>query len=275
MTKILLPLVLICFSTGIYSQGLSEKKIKEIVESYKSTIETGLIIKDCGHVFDGPLFAAKQFENRLLDASLNFNSKERKIMANTIFKDIKRSRKIVEDHTSKGDVLTIINKITSQLTVKNMNYKLTIIDSQQINAFTTMGGYLYLTTGLLDFVDSYDELAFIIGHEVAHEFKLHTQRKVTKLLFSSNIFKLVRVNDFQKMVLSINSSLSAPFDQIDEYEADKYGALLAKKAGYDVTRFGDFFKKLEKYEKRDLLTKLKSTHPFAKHRKKCMSKYIN
>ncbi|QCX38342.1 hypothetical protein FF125_07820 [Aureibaculum algae] len=275
MNKILLPLLLICYSTGIYSQGLSEKKLKEIVESYKSSIETALVIEDCGHVFDGPLYAAKQLENVFLDASLNFNSKERKVMASSIFYDVIRSKKIVKHHASKDSVLAIVQKITNQLVSKDVIYKLTIIDSKQVNAFTTMGGYLYITTGLLDFVDSYDELAFVIGHEVAHEIKLHTQRKVTKMLYSSSFFKLISIADFKKMVSSINSSLSAPFDQIDEYEADKYGLLLAKGAGYDVNRFGDFFKKFEKYEKRDLLTKLKSTHPFAKHRKNCISKYTN
>ena len=275
MNKILPILAAICFSCTIYSQGLTKKRMQEIIENYKSNIETATVIKDCGHVLDGPVFIAKQFENRLLDASLSFSSKERNILAKNIFKDMIRSKKIIENHPNKNEVLNIINKITSQLTAKKVNYNLTIINSQEINAFTTMGGYIYLTTGLLDFVDSFDELAFIIGHEVAHENKLHTQRKVTKLLYSSNFLSFVKLDDFKKMALSINSSLSAPFDQIDEYEADKYGALLAKKAGYDVNRFGDFFKKLEKYEKRDLLTKLKSTHPFAKHRKNCIKKYTN
>ncbi len=275
MNKILPILAAICFSCTIYSQGLTKKRMQEIIENYKSNIETATVIKDCGHVLDGPVFIAKQFENRLLDASLSFSPKERNILAKNIFKDMIRSKKIIENHPNKNEVLNIINKITSQLTAKKVNYNLTIINSQEINAFTTMGGYIYLTTGLLDFVDSFDELAFIIGHEVAHENKLHTQRKVTKLLYSSNFLSFVKLDDFKKMALSINSSLSAPFDQIDEYEADKYGALLAKKAGYDVNRFGDFFKKLEKYEKRDLLTKLKSTHPFAKHRKNCIKKYTN
>tara|TARA_R110002073_G_scaffold279026_1_gene443145 strand:- start:433536 stop:434363 length:828 start_codon:yes stop_codon:yes gene_type:complete len=275
MYKTVLLVTLLVLSTTSYSQGLTENKMQEIINSYKSNIETATVIKDCGHVLDGPLFIAKQFENRLLDASLNFSSKERKVVAQNIYKDMLRTNKVIENHTTKNNVLTIIHKITSQLTSKNVTYKLTIFDSEQINAFTTMGGYIYITTGLLNFVDSYDELAFILGHEIAHEFKLHTQRKVTKLLFSSNIFNLIRLTDFQKMAASINSTLSAPFDQIDEYEADQHGAILAKKAGYDSNRFGDFFKKLEKYEKRDLLTKLKSTHPFAMHRKNCIANYTN
>ncbi len=50
---------------------------------------------------------------------------------------------------------------------------------------------------------------------------------------------------------------------------------LAKAAGYDVNRFADFFKKLERYQKQDLIKKLTSTHPFAEHRKKCIQSYID
>ncbi len=275
MYKILLFSVLTCFSMTMRSQSLPQEKMEQIIDSYKSNMESVRVIKDCGHVLDGFSYLVKQSENSWLDVSFNINAQERKNIGRDIFKDVIKTKKVIENHPAKNDVLKIITKTTSHLTTKKVDYKLTIIDSQQINAFTTMGGYIYLTTGLLDFVDSYDELAFIIGHEVAHEEKLHTQRKVTKLLFSSNILRLVKLEDFKKMALSINASLSAPFDQIDEYEADKYGVYLAQKSGYDVNRFGDFFKKLEKYEKRDLLTKITSTHPFAMHRKKCINKYIS
>jgi len=275
MNKILILLILVNLSVTANSQNLPQEKMKEIIDSYKSNMESVMVIKDCGHVLDGFSYMVKQSENSWLDVSFSLNEQQRKNIGKDIFKDLIRTKKIIENHPAKNEVLKIITKITSHLNAKKVNYKLTIINSQEINAFTTMGGYIYITTGLLDFVDSYDELAFIIGHEVAHEEKLHTQRKVTKLLFSSNILRLVKLEDFKKMALSINSSLSAPFDQIDEYEADKYGVFLAQKSGYDVKKFGDFFKKLEKYEKKDLLTKITSTHPFAKHRKKCINEYIS
>ena len=86
---------------------------------------------------------------------------------------------------------------------------------------------------------------------------------------------MTRMEGFTDIANKINRTLSPPFDQIDEYEADKVGFELAKAAGYDVNRFADFFKKLERYQKQDLLTKLTSTHPFAEHRKKCIQSYID
>ena len=78
----------------------------------------------------------------------------------------------------------------------------------------------------------------------------------------------------QRLPLTWNNKFSAPFDQINEYEADQYGFELAKKAGYDINRFADFFKKLEKNEKKSILLKLNSTHPFFKRQKKMFWKAI-
>lgn len=273
MSKTLFIFAFIFLSVDSSSQELSEQKLRKIIDSYKSNIESAIVIKDCGHILDSPAFAAKQFENTMLDAAFRFNSKEREELTKDIHTKVIKKKIIVKNHPLEQDALKILDKITKQLPSKNKSFKLTIIKSEEINAFVIIGGYLYLTTGLLDFIDSLDELAFIIGHEISHEYKLHTQRKITKLLLSSSIFGIIKTKDFQKIALVLSSSLSAPFDQIDEYEADKYGFLLAKKAGYDVKKFGDFFKKMEKYEKRNLISKITSTHPFAKHRKKCLNKY--
>ncbi len=270
----------IIFTSGLFlsfftcfSQTLSQEKIDEIIEKYKASYDQVMVLKDCGHELDLPIMWSKKFENRTLDALLPISDTERKSMGEKIYGDMYKKRKMLNNHWAKNDVFIILNKITANLE-GSTTYKLNIIKSQQINAFATMGGYIYLTTGLLDFVDSYDELAFIIGHEVAHEEKLHTQRKVTKMLVSSNLLSMVKLDDFKKIALNINATLSAPFDQIDEYEADKYGAELAMKAGYDASKFGDFFKKLARYENKTLLNKLKSTHPFAEDRKNCIEEYI-
>jgi predicted Zn-dependent protease len=257
-----------------FSQEITQEKIQKIIEDYKAGFDQVMVLKDCGHQLDVPIMWTKRIENNTLDAMLFITDTERKAMGEKIFRDMNRKRTILTNHWAKNDVTNILKKITANLNNSSKTYKLNIIKSQEINAFATMGGYVYLTTGLLEFVDSYDELAFIIGHEVAHEEKLHTQRKVTKLLVSSNLLSMVKLEDFKKLALNINAMLSAPFDQIDEYEADQYGVALAKKAGYNPAKFGDFFTKLAKYENKTLLYKLSSTHPFAQDRKNCIQEYL-
>ena len=250
-------------------------KLDEAIAVYTSKVEDAALLNNCGHAFDGPAFLLKQAENNWLDFALYISSNSKSSIGREIYSRYVLLGQLDNTHFAKEKVEEILQKISKNVSRKGINYKLSILKSDEINAFATLGGYLYITTGLLDFVDSYDELAFIIGHEVAHEDRLHTQRKVTKLTLSTDLGDMTRMEGFAEIASKINKTLAPPFDQIDEYEADKVGFELAKAAGYDVNRFADFFKKLERYEKQDLLRKLTSTHPFAEHRKNCIHSYID
>ena len=257
------------------AQDLPLDKLDEAIAVYTSKVEDAALLNNCGHAFDGPAFLLKQAENNWLDFALYISSNSKSSIGREIYSRYVLLGQLDNTHFAKEKVEEILQKISKNVSRKGINYKLSILKSDEINAFATLGGYLYITTGLLDFVDSYDELAFIIGHEVAHEDRLHTQRKVTKLTLSTDLGDMTRMEGFAEIASKINKTLAPPFDQIDEYEADKVGFELAKAAGYDVNRFADFFKKLERYEKQDLLRKLTSTHPFAEHRKNCIHSYID
>ena len=257
------------------AQELPLDKLDEAIAVYTSKVEDAALLNNCGHAFDGPAFLLKQAENNWLDFALYISSNSKSSIGKQIYNRYVLLGQLDNTHFAKEKVEEILQKISKNVSRKGINYKLSILKSDEINAFATLGGYLYITTGLLDFVDSYDELAFIIGHEVAHEDRLHTQRKVTKLTLSTDLGDMTRMEGFAEIASKINKTLAPPFDQIDEYEADKVGFELAKAAGYDVNRFADFFKKLERYEKQDLLRKLTSTHPFAEHRKNCIHSYID
>nr|WP_297916489.1 M48 family metallopeptidase [uncultured Allomuricauda sp.] len=262
------------FFNWMYTQELTKDTFEETIAVYTSKIEDAALLNDCGHAFDGPAFLFKQAENKWLDFALYINSGSKSSLGKAIYDRYVLNGQLDNTHFAKEKAEEILQKIVKNVSRKGVTYKLSILKSEEINAFATFGGFLYITTGLLEFVDSYDELAFIIGHEVAHEDRLHTQRKVTKLTLAADLGNMTRVEGFVDIAEKINKTFSPPFDQIDEYEADKVGFELAKAAGYDINRFADFFKKLERYEKQDLIKKLTSTHPFAEHRKNCVHSYI-
>ena len=55
-----------------------------------------------------------------------------------------------------------------------------IHDDSTLNAFCTPGGYIYIYTGILKFLDSEDEFAGVLGHEIAHADLRHSTRQMTK-----------------------------------------------------------------------------------------------
>ena len=57
---------------------------------------------------------------------------------------------------------------------------LTVIDSPTINAFATIGGYIYVTTGLIGFCDTEEQLAGVLSHELAHITRRHVAKRLEK-----------------------------------------------------------------------------------------------
>lgn len=273
--KHVLFIALVLGVCNVNSQELPQEKFEEVIKDYKAKIESATILKDCGHILDGPAYFTKQFENNMLDLMLIITPEARQDIGLQMYNNYKLLGQIDNINSIYPKAQEILNNLIKFVDRKNVVYKLNILKTDDINAYATLGGYLYITTGLINFIDSFDELAFLIGHEIAHEDKFHTQRKITKLTVSSNFTEISKMDGFKEIAQKINGAISAPFDQIDEYESDRYGFELAKKAGYDSSKFGDFFKKLEKYEKQDLLKKLTSTHPFSEHRKNCIEAYID
>lgn len=67
----------------------------------------------------------------------------------------------------------IAQKSWAQAARKDVPYNLKILDNQGVNAFSTVGGYVHLSEGVLDFARSDDELAGIIGHETGYIERRH------------------------------------------------------------------------------------------------------
>ncbi len=133
-----------------------------------------------------------------------------------------------------------INDITQKLTAvsdrKTLPFTCDIIQSYSINAFSAPGGHVYLTDGLLKFAETEDEVAGIIGHEVAHA----SLRHVSKLYreFMGILSRRDKGTGFVETLLLFNSHLEE-FEQ----EADTTGVLYAHKAGFNPNGLPDFLER--------------------------------
>ncbi|WP_422103815.1 M48 family metallopeptidase [Winogradskyella sp.] len=271
----IISLFLMLIALDGFGQEIGDFNLEDMIKEYKMSLDDIGEFNGCGHVLDGPLYIMKTLENKSLDAAIQFNNFDTDKVGEEVYQQIIETNTVLDDHWAKDEIANVVKKLTEQLDPEHKKeFKLKILDSEVVNAYTTYGGYIYLTSGLIDFVDSYDELAFIIAHEIAHDINLHTQRKIIKLLLTSNLLDEMNLNTIRDVVVGLNTKYTAPFDQIDEYEADKHGAILAHKAGYDSSKFADFFKKMEKYDDKTILKKVSSTHPFSEDRINCLETYI-
>jgi predicted Zn-dependent protease len=106
------------------------------------------------------------------------NLKEEISFGNHNDQSIVAKKIIVLDDALNQRIAEIGNKIVKVSRRPNMKYTFRIVNSPVINAFATSGGFIYINSGLLDFLESPDELAAILAHEVSHVSEAHILKQI-------------------------------------------------------------------------------------------------
>ena len=160
--------------------------------------------------------------------------------------------------------------------VKNFEWNVKIIrDDKTLNAFAAPGGYIYLYTGLILFLDSENELAGVLGHEMAHADQRHSTKQLTKNLGVQLLLNVVlnSASKNQKANETIGNITSAlvglKFSRTHESEADNYSVQYLCPTAYKADGAAGFFKKM--YDQPTPPQWL-STHPNSKNRVEMITK---
>jgi predicted Zn-dependent protease len=117
-------------------------------------------------------------------------------------------------------------------------FRITILNSPNINAFALPGGYLYVTRGLLALANDSAELAAVISHEMAHVTANHglqrQQREAEEELASKVVSDVLNGDQNAKLALIRGKLRLAQFSRNQELEADAIGIRALGRAGYDT-----------------------------------------
>lgn len=131
-----------------------------------------------------------------------------------------------------------------------------------LNAFAVPGGYLFFYTGLIKFLESEDQFAGVMAHEMAHVDKRHTTRQLTEYYgFSFLIDMLVGENEnaYVQIASDLAKGLAGlSFSRKDEYQADEYAVRYLYTTAYDARGVKGFFEMLDSSEYPPAFL---STHP--------------
>lgn len=113
-----------------------------------------------------------------------------------------------------------------------------------VNAFCTPGGYIYVYTGLIKYLDHKSSLAGVLGHEMAHADKRHSTNQLTKKYGVQTLLDVV-LGKNQNLLTQIGSELvSLQFSRSDESEADEYSVVYLCPTKYHADGAADFFRKI-------------------------------
>lgn len=152
---------------------------------------------------------------------------------------------------------------------KDLTYHFKILDIEQINAFTTPGGYIYVNRGLAEAVENNDELACVLAHEIGHVAARHIVKRLQTIMgyqiLSGLVFGAAGVNaaEFQRAANLTFQMVVSGYSREDELFADRLAVRYAMRAGFNPEGMISVLEGLEKISDRDktALGTVFSDHP--------------
>ena len=119
----------------------------------------------------------------------------------------------------------------------DLHYKVTMLNSQSVNAFALPTGQLYVTRGLIALANDDSELASVLAHEMGHVIARHAEIREEQARQADLVSRVVTdvVTDPEAGALALAKSklALASFSRAQEFEADAIGVGIASRAGYD------------------------------------------
>lgn len=120
-----------------------------------------------------------------------------------------------------------------------------IDDATTLNAFCTPGGYIYVYTGLINYLENSSSLAGVMGHEIAHADRRHSSSQLQKNYGVSVLLSLLSGNSTTELLGNIAGSLtSLAFSRADESQADEYSVTYLCPTSFDAAGAAGFFEKI-------------------------------
>ena len=140
-----------------------------------------------------------------------------------------------------------------------------IHDDNTLNAFCTPGGYIYVYTGILKFLESEDQLAGVLAHEIGHADMRHSTRQITVMYGVQavvEVAELVVLGTTTPLLTQMSTSLiGLKNSRAHETEADQRSVLYLCGTPYNAAGAAGFFEKLAKQPSGSKQPEFLSTHP--------------
>jgi predicted Zn-dependent protease len=178
------------------------------------------------------------------------------------FTDLKKKTPETKDSKATGYVTCVARTVTAVMP-GNRNWEVRVFEDKQVNAFALPGGKIGVYTGLLKVAQTQDQLAAVLGHEVAHVIAGHSSERVSQSMAAQLGMTAVEAStgvDSQMLGIATNVLLILPNSRTHESEADLLGLDYMAKAGFDPHQAVVLWQNMQKAAG-EKPPELLSTHP--------------
>ncbi|MCW5635667.1 MAG: M48 family metalloprotease [Rubrivivax sp.] len=163
----------------------------------------------------------------------------------------------VADPALQAYVNGLGQKLAAQSHRAHLKWTFTVLDSPEINAFALPGGFVYVTRGIMAYLDSEADLAGVLGHEIGHVTARHGAQRVTQqqraglgVAVATVLGAVLGVGDVVGQVgQAIAAGHIAKYGREHELEADRLGAEYLARVRYNPTNMVDVIQVLKDQER--------------------------
>lgn len=206
---------------------------------------------------------------------LLFSQNDMSSLGTQSFEQMKQEQKISTDANINEYVQCVATAVTRQVPKQASfdDWEVVVFDSEQVNAFALPGGKIGVYTGLLKVAENEDQLATVIGHEIAHVLADHSNERLSQSQLANTGLQITSVAlgaseyaQYQQVTMSalglgLQVGVLLPYGRTQESEADIVGLDLMAKAGFDPRESVTLWHNMAKASQGQQPPELLSTHP--------------
>ena len=235
------------------------------------------------------------------EAALLVSEREIMIESQKAWEQMKTSLPVSRDLSKRTQVNCIAKKIIRQLDEPfvDEDWEIEVFENPGVNAFAMPGGKLGVYTGLFSVASNQDELATVIGHEIAHVTEKHSYERAKREMrtrvgttigmaviagnmANRQIRSQADIYEMNNQINAVNTmsqilstyGLNLPFNRQQESDADKTGLRLMAEAGFNPFASLSLWKKMQEDSNRPNL-EFVSSHPSSENRIKGLSSQLS
>jgi predicted Zn-dependent protease len=184
---------------------------------------------------------------------------------------LKQTAKLSTDAARVARIRRIGEKIAAVSGREDFDWEFNVIESDEVNAFCLPGGKVFFYTGILKLTSNDDQIATVMGHEIAHALARHGAERLSMQMVSSAGAQILasaleipaEYQGVYQQAYGIGTQVGVmlPYSRKHEHEADQIGVYLMWKAGYRPEEAVRFWEKMKAKSQGKAAPEFLSTHP--------------
>ncbi len=205
---------------------------------------------------------------------------DEKKMRAELLEQVKKRAPLVKDIAVVGYVNKVAQRVLASVENKYFEYEFFVLKDEALNAFAMPGGIIFIHSGLLEAIDTEDDLACVLAHEIGHVQARHIAKRLETMKYTGIATAVTAVAGLflggggragtAAMISAgaLSTSLALKYSREDEEEADRRACQWLCKAGYNPDGLANVMKKILQYRwiGGGAIPSYLSTHPSSSQR---------